>query len=85
VSRLALQRRCACGGTPGPDGECAACKAKRLHREIWPPESLPGDEQQLRSTEVAATEMVDAGKFLGTGTIHSGTKIMPMPTMPARS
>jgi hypothetical protein len=25
-----LQRRCACGGTPGPDGECAACKAKRL-------------------------------------------------------
>ncbi len=25
-----LQRTCACGGTPGPDGECAACKAKRL-------------------------------------------------------
>jgi hypothetical protein len=25
-----LQRRCACGGTPGPDGECAACKARRL-------------------------------------------------------
>jgi hypothetical protein len=25
-----LQRRCACGGTPGPDGECTACKAKRL-------------------------------------------------------
>jgi Domain of unknown function (DUF4157) len=25
-----LQRRCACGGTPGPDGECAECKAKRL-------------------------------------------------------
>jgi len=23
-------RRCACGGTPGLDGECAACKAKRL-------------------------------------------------------
>jgi len=23
--------RCACGGTPGPDGECAACKAKRLN------------------------------------------------------
>jgi hypothetical protein len=28
-SRL-VQRTCACGGTPGPDGECAACKAKRL-------------------------------------------------------
>ncbi len=40
----ALQRRCACGGTPGPDGECAACKAKRLQRsaigaapEVAPP------------------------------------------------
>ena len=27
-----LQRRCACGGTPGPDGECADCKRKRLQR-----------------------------------------------------
>jgi outer membrane protein OmpA-like peptidoglycan-associated protein len=25
-----LQRKCACGGTPGPDGECAECKRKRL-------------------------------------------------------
>jgi outer membrane protein OmpA-like peptidoglycan-associated protein len=24
-----LQRKCACGGTPGPSGECAACKKKR--------------------------------------------------------
>src|SRR5712692_8227689 len=24
-----LQRQCACGGTPGPGGECAACRAKR--------------------------------------------------------
>lgn len=30
--RLLLQRRCACGGTPGFDGECAACRAKRLQR-----------------------------------------------------
>jgi hypothetical protein len=27
-----LQRRCACGGTPGPDGECADCKRRRLQR-----------------------------------------------------
>ncbi len=27
-----LQRKCACGGTPGPDGECAACRKKRLQR-----------------------------------------------------
>lgn len=25
-----LSPKCACGGTPGPDGECAACRAKRL-------------------------------------------------------
>jgi hypothetical protein len=25
-------RRCACGGVPGGDGECAACKARRLQR-----------------------------------------------------
>src|SRR5215217_7887171 len=25
-----LQRKCACGGTPGPTGECAECRAKRL-------------------------------------------------------
>jgi hypothetical protein len=28
-----LQRRCTCGGQPGPDGECAACKRKRLDRK----------------------------------------------------
>jgi hypothetical protein len=27
-----LQRKCACGGTPGPDGECAGCRRKRLQR-----------------------------------------------------
>lgn len=25
-----LQRACGCGGTPGPDGECAECRARRL-------------------------------------------------------
>ena len=32
-----LQRACACGGTPGPDGECAACKEKRLQRRAGGP------------------------------------------------
>src|SRR5215217_2978152 len=27
-----LQRKCACGGTSGPDGECAECRKKRLQR-----------------------------------------------------
>src|SRR5215216_6768775 len=29
-AQIKLQRKCACGGTPGPDGECAECRAKRL-------------------------------------------------------
>lgn len=32
-ARPLLQRACACGGAPGPDGECAACKARRLAGE----------------------------------------------------
>ena len=28
-----LQRRCACGGEVGPDGECAACRAKRVQKQ----------------------------------------------------
>jgi hypothetical protein len=28
-----LQRKCACGGAPGPTGECGACRAKRLQRK----------------------------------------------------
>jgi uncharacterized protein DUF4157/L,D-transpeptidase-like protein len=27
---LLLQRKCACGGTPGADGECSECRKKRL-------------------------------------------------------
>lgn len=29
VARAVVQRKCACGGTPGADGECASCKSKR--------------------------------------------------------
>src|SRR5215208_2264204 len=28
-----LQRKCACGGTLGPTGECAECRRKRLQRQ----------------------------------------------------
>lgn len=28
--RPMLQRKCACGGTPGPTGECAECRKRRL-------------------------------------------------------
>ena len=29
-----LQRKCACGGTPGPSGECEECRKRRLQRKI---------------------------------------------------
>jgi hypothetical protein len=29
-----LQRKCACGGTPGPSGECEPCRKKRLQRKL---------------------------------------------------
>lgn len=31
--RNLLQRKCACGGTPGPTGACEACRKKRLQRK----------------------------------------------------
>ncbi|MFZ1220563.1 MAG: DUF4157 domain-containing protein [Chthoniobacterales bacterium] len=31
-----LQRKCACGGTPGPSGECEACRKKKLQRATDP-------------------------------------------------
>jgi hypothetical protein len=29
-----LQRKCACGGSPGPTGECEECRKKRLQRKL---------------------------------------------------
>src|SRR5438128_6454724 len=29
-SSVSVQRKCACGGTPGPSGECEECANKRL-------------------------------------------------------
>ncbi len=36
VRKGVLQRKCACGGTPGPSGECAECRKKRLQRQRTP-------------------------------------------------
>jgi hypothetical protein len=35
-----VQRKCACGGTPGPTGECEACCQKKLQRAANHPSSL---------------------------------------------
>lgn len=33
VQNGSLLRKCACGGTPGPDGACAECRRRRLQRQ----------------------------------------------------
>jgi hypothetical protein len=52
-----LQRKCACGGTPGPTGECAACRAKRLslqRRAVETgPASTPDDPYEREADRVA--------------------------------
>ena len=43
VRSALLQRKCACGGTPGPTGECEECRKKRLQQKV-------GDKQsEMRS------------------------------------
>lgn len=39
--RAPAPRRCACGGIIGPDGECAACRARRLARSARPGAAAP--------------------------------------------
>jgi hypothetical protein len=41
-----VRRTCACGGTPGPDGECAACRARRLGVQPATGESSPDQAQR---------------------------------------
>lgn len=36
-ARGLLQRKCACGGTPGPSGECEECRKKKLQRKASEP------------------------------------------------
>ena len=46
AARQLLQRKCACGGSPGPSGECEKCREKRLQRKVGDKQS----EMQNRSS-----------------------------------
>ena len=50
-----LQRKCACGGTPGPTGECAECKRKRLGLQAKLAVNQPGDRYEQEADRVAET------------------------------
>jgi hypothetical protein len=34
TGNVKVQRKCACGGSPGPSGECEECRKKRLQRKL---------------------------------------------------
>jgi hypothetical protein len=59
-----LQRKCACGGAPGPTGECAACRRKkqmaaRRHPLLQPKLCVnqPGDHYEREADRVAEQVM----------------------------
>jgi uncharacterized protein DUF4157 len=73
-------RRCACGGTPGVDGECAACRAKRLQRtllrapiEVGPPDDEFEREAERASDAVARGTRADGLRPSPLGTRGSGS------------
>ena len=69
VNRPWLQRKCACGGTPGPAGECEACKRKRVelqrHRRSGDPSTLQtsdGTASQSRGFALSGPPVYSPGK-----------------------
>ena len=51
--RPQLQPKCACGGTPGPTGECVECKRKRLSLQTKLAVNQPGDQYEQEADRVA--------------------------------
>jgi hypothetical protein len=51
-ARSLLQRKCACGGTPGPTGECETCDRKRLQRKS-------GDSKSKNQNDSSVPPIVD--------------------------
>lgn len=48
-----LQRKCACGGTPGPTGECEECREKRLALQTKLKVNEPGDMYEQEADRIA--------------------------------
>lgn len=71
--RPQLQRKCACGGTPGPSGECDQCARRRLARASSPTDfrllqpklalGTPGDRDEQEAERTA--DRVSAGATAG--------------------
>jgi hypothetical protein len=56
-----LHRKCACGGTPGLDGQCVACRAQRLGVQTRLTISTPDDHYEQEADRVAEAVMRSEG------------------------
>jgi hypothetical protein len=56
-----LQRKCACGGTPGIDGECAECRKSRLQRRASKHENPETAPPIVHETLSSPGQPLDAG------------------------
>lgn len=76
-----LRRQCACGGTPGSDGECAACRKRRLQRRLQrrpSPSSARGGEHGVATgAEEQGAEEQGAGKAERPRTTGPGSRLAP--------
>jgi Domain of unknown function (DUF4157) len=61
-----LQRQCACGGTPGPTGECEACRKKNLQRKA--DAFARGTEKNLSAPPIVHEVLSSPGQPLDSGT-----------------
>jgi hypothetical protein len=64
-----IQRKCACGGAPGADGECEQCRKKRLGAQTKLRVSQPGDRFEREADRLAAQVVAGrpAGAISGVG------------------
>ena len=76
-----LQRACSCGGTPGPDGECAECKAKRLERESATSVSgVPDEDTASDELGISISQSPGDAARTGGGPAKPATPATPCPT-----
>ena len=55
-----LQRKCACGGTPGPSGECEQCRKKKLQRSPGNHDGLPTVPSTIHDVLRSSGQALDA-------------------------
>jgi Domain of unknown function (DUF4157) len=72
-----LQRKCACGGTPGPTGECEQCRRKRLALQHKLTINQPGDRYEQEADRVAEAVVSGADSAGNSITPLAATKEEP--------